>query len=283
VGGASGPPELRQLTETFNGMAAAVDLAMQRQEAFVADASHQLRNPLAALVLRLDGLALGLDEPRREQLRLAREECARLEAILDELLALATAVHVAANPVPVEVGELVTARLAAWQPLADDRQVRLQYADAAACGASVGRALVDPVLISSALDAVLDNAVKFTPPGGRVVISADDDAEAVAITVADSGPGLSPEDLRHIGNRFWRSAASQNIPGSGLGLSIARTLLRTTGAEIAFAAGHPHGLRVTIRMPRVPSQPGPVPPGPPLPPQRREPIPSGSSSGAGHG
>lgn len=271
VGGSSGPIELRQLTETFNGMAAAVDLAMQRQEAFVADASHQLRNPLAALVLRLDALAVGLDEPRREQLRLAREECARLEAILDELLELATAVHVTAHPVPVDVGELVAARLAAWQPLADHRHVHLHRA----IGSPTGRAFVDPVLISSALDAVLDNAVKFTPPGGRVVVSTADDADAARIEVADSGPGLSPEELTQIGNRFWRSPASQNVPGSGLGLAIARTLLRTTGAEITFASRQPHGLRVTIRMPRAQDQPGPPQPGSP-PAHAQPPIPPGS-------
>jgi len=248
VGGASGPVELRRLSTTFNGMAAAVDLAMQRQEAFVADASHQLRNPLAALVLRLDGLAMGLDEPRREQLHLAREECSRLEAILDELLELATAVHVAARPFPVDVADLVSGRVAAWRPMADNRHVHLFQAISTM---PTVWALTDPVLISSALDAVLDNAVKFTPAGGRVAVRVGDDDDTATIEVVDSGPGLSAEDLTHIGDRFWRSAASQNIPGSGLGLSIAHTLLRTTGAEIAFEGASPHGLRVTIRMPRT--------------------------------
>jgi signal transduction histidine kinase len=246
VGGSSGPVELRRLTDTFNGMASAVDLAMQRQEAFVADASHQLRNPLAALVLRLDALAHGLDEPRREQLRLAREESTRLEAILDELLELATAVHVTARRVAVDVAELVIGRIAAWQPMADNRGVRLHRS---VWTAPSRPALVDPVLISSALDAVLDNAVKFTPPAGQVMVGIVEDADTVAIQVRDSGPGLIPEDLMHIGDRFWRSATSQNIPGSGLGLSIAQTLLRATGADITFDAEQPHGLRVTIRMP----------------------------------
>ena len=247
VNGSSGPIELRRLLHTFNGMAAAVDLAMQRQEAFVADASHQLRNPLAALVLRLDALAIGLDPPRREQLHLARDECGRLEAILDELLELATAVHVTARPVPFDLAELVTIRLAAWRPLADDRGVQLAAANPAP---SPTWALADPVLISSALDAVLDNAVKFTPSGGRVAVEVGEADEGAIVTVADTGPGLRPEDLAHIGDRFWRSATSQNIPGSGLGLSIARTLLRTTGAEISFTPVHPHGLRVVLWLPR---------------------------------
>jgi signal transduction histidine kinase len=246
VNQASGPVELRRLIETFNDMAAAVDLAHQRQEAFVADASHQLRNPLAALVLRLDALAVGLDETRQEQLRLAREECGRLEAILDELLELATARHVTARPVRVDVAELVHGRVAAWRPLADARDVRLVESGA---GHGMVWARVDPLLISSALDAVLDNAVKFTPAGGRVTVHTGADGDVAVVEVIDTGPGLSAEELRHIGDRFWRSPASQNVPGSGLGLSIARTLLSATGAEISFATADPHGLRVTLRLP----------------------------------
>jgi signal transduction histidine kinase len=248
IGGTTGPVELRRLSNTFDGMATAVDLAMQRQEAFVADASHQLRNPLAALMLRLDALSIGLDGERREQLRFAREEARRLEAILEELLELATAVHVTARPVPVDLTELLGGRVAAWQPVADSRRVQLFRLG----GTVPGRvANVDPVLISSALDAVLDNALKFTPVGGRVAAHVVEDGDVLAVEVVDSGPGLSADDLTHIGDRFWRSAANQNIPGSGLGLSIARTLLRTTGAEISFAAAQPRGLRVTIRMPRA--------------------------------
>jgi signal transduction histidine kinase len=249
VSGATGPVELRQLSATFNGMAQAVDLAMQRQESFVADASHQLRNPLAALMLRLDALAMGLDEQRREQLRFAREEAGRLGAILDELLELATALHVAARPTMTNIHTLVEARLASWRPLAERSQVTLA-GDADPIGTPVVHALVDPVLISSALDAVLDNAVKFTPAGGRVDVHVHETDAEVQIEVVDTGPGLSEADLHQIGNRFWRSATSQNVPGSGLGLSIARTLLATSGGELAFAAATPHGLRVTLRLPR---------------------------------
>ena len=258
VGGATGPIELRQLSTTFNGMAQAVDLAMQRQEAFVADASHQLRNPLAALVLRLDALAPGVDDAHREQLQFAREEATRLTAILDELLELATAVQVTAAAVTLDVNELVAQRLQAWQPIAFTHHVRL--VDEVTTNPPA-HAYVDPVLVSSALDAVLDNAVKFTPAGGAVTTSTTHSREYVDITIEDTGPGLDAEDLTHVGARFWRSAASQNVPGSGLGLSIARTLLATTGASISFATAHPHGLRVTIRLPTTrPADPSPASP-----------------------
>ncbi len=255
VGAPTGPVELRRLAATFDGMAQAVEGAMQRQEAFVADASHQLRNPLVALVLRLEAFGVGLDDSRREQLDLAREEATRLGAILDELLELATATHVPAARLVVDVGELVRQRLQAWQPLADHRSVRLHApatpggpATPATPGAPV-EALVDAALVASALDAVLDNAVKFSPAGGSVAVRLVSEATGVRIDVVDTGPGLTGDDLAHIGDRFWRSPANQNVPGCGLGLSIARALLDATGATLSFATAAPSGLHVTLHLP----------------------------------
>jgi signal transduction histidine kinase len=247
VDATTGPVELRRLAATFNGMAQAVELAMQRQEAFVADASHQLRNPLMALVLRLEALGMNLDEEQRRQLEPAREEATRLGVILDELLELATALHLAARPAAIDVGLLVRARLDAWQPVADRGAVRLR---GPANGVPL-TGLADPALIASALDSVLDNAVKFSPPGGEVAVDLAGEAATVRIDVVDAGPGLSEDDLAHIGDRFWRSTAHQNVPGCGLGLSIARALLDATGGSLSFARVTPHGLHVTLRLPRA--------------------------------
>lgn len=246
VGADRGPVELRRLGTSFNQMANAVEGAMERQRAFVADASHQLRNPLSALLLRLDALGVGLDTVQREELDLVRDEAGRLVEILDELLDLATAHHVRADPVEVDLTALVTGRLDAWQPMGDRRGVRLDLR-----AATRDHALVDPVLFGSALDAVLDNAVKFSPPGGRVEVAVVRDGTEVRVDVRDEGPGLSTEELSRLGDRFWRSASSQNIPGSGLGLSIARTLLDATGGDLRFAAAPGHGLRVSLSAPRV--------------------------------
>lgn len=249
VAATTGPVELRRLAATFNGMAQAVELAMQRQEAFVADASHQLRNPLMALVLRLEALGMNLDDTQRRQLEPAREEATRLGVILDELLELATALHIAAQPDVIDVSRLVRARLDAWRPLADRRPVRLR-GPGQAPGASI-MALADPILVSSALDSILDNAVKFSPVDGEIEVLLAEDATTVRIDVIDAGPGLSEADLAHIGDRFWRGTANQNIPGCGLGLSIARALLDATGGALVFATVVPHGLHVTLRLPRA--------------------------------
>ena len=250
VGVNQGPDELRRLATSFNGMAQAVEQAMERQAAFVTDASHQLRNPLAALTLRLEALDVGIDEANREELSLVREEAARLSVILDELLDLATAQHVQAEPLVVDVVDLVTVRDDAWQPIARRAGVGLRYPTAGEL-----LALVDPALVGSALDAVLDNAVKFSPAGGRVDVDVVVDGGELRVDVTDEGPGLGVDELDRIGDRFWRSPASQNVPGSGLGLSIARTLLQGTGGRLGFAAIAGHGLRVSLWLPA----PEPVP------------------------
>jgi signal transduction histidine kinase len=250
VSATQGPEELRRLATTFNGMAQAVEDAMRRQHDFVADASHQLRNPLTALMLRLEGLGVGLDDDRREEFASVQEEAARLRLILDELLDLATAERVRAHPIVVDLEELVTARVDAWRALANRRGVSLRHP-----AASDVRVRTDPALAGTALDAVLDNAVKFSPAGGVVAVEVVAEPESVRIDVVDEGPGLCDEELTRVGDRFWRSPSSTNVPGFGLGLSIARTVLAATGGGLAFAAASPHGLRVSLLLPRATASP----------------------------
>lgn len=145
----------------------------------------------------------------------------------------------------MDLTALVLARVDAWQPLAARRGVRL------ACGTPPpARGWADPIGVGSALDAVLDNAVKFSPADGTVAVTLQVRKHEVAITVADSGPGLTEEELARVGDRFWRSARHQNVDGSGLGLSIARTLLLAGGGSLEFAAAEPTGLAVTLIVPR---------------------------------
>ncbi|WP_329568024.1 sensor histidine kinase [Kitasatospora sp. NBC_01266] len=245
VAPAGGPPELRRLAASFNDMADHVVLALDQQRAFVADASHQLRNPLAALLLRVELLGLELPEQHETELAQVREEGVRLARVLDDLLGLATAEGARPEPEPVDLTALVLARVDAWQPLAARRGVRL------ACGTPPpARGWADPIGVGSALDAVLDNAVKFSPADGTVAVTLQVRKHEVAITVADSGPGLTEEELARVGDRFWRSARHQNVDGSGLGLSIARTLLLAGGGSLEFAAAEPTGLAVTLIVPR---------------------------------
>ncbi|GCD42561.1 sensor histidine kinase [Streptomyces paromomycinus] len=244
VAAASGPPELRRLARSFNEMADNVEEVLEQQRAFVADASHQLRNPLSALLLRIELLALELPDGN-EEIASVRTEGKRLARVLDDLLGLALAEHAAADLQLTDIAALAAERVGSWRPLADDEGVLLSYE-----GQRAVTGWADPVALSSALDALIDNALKFTPAGERVTVGVAPDGETVRITVCDHGPGLTEDELARIGDRFWRSGRHQNVSGSGLGLSITRALLAGGGATLSFAPHRPHGLRVTVVVPR---------------------------------
>lgn len=244
VAEATGPSELRSLAKSFNEMADNVEQSLEQQRAFVADASHQLRNPLSALLLRIELLGLALPEDHAEMASV-REEGKRLAIVLDDLLGLALAEHTVALPQLTDIAALAAERVCAWSPAAAQREVTLTQT-----GSVAVTGWADPVTLSSALDAVVDNAVKFTPPGGLATVAVAARGESVTVTVTDGGPGLTEDELARVGDRFWRSSRHQNVSGSGLGLSIARILLRQAGGSIAFAPNAPHGLRVTVTVPR---------------------------------
>ncbi|MFD8047570.1 ATP-binding protein [Streptomyces chartreusis] len=240
---ASGPPELRRLARSFNEMADNVEDVLEQQRAFVADASHQLRNPLAALLLRIELLAFELPEGN-EEIASVQAEGKRLAQVLDDLLDLALAEHTAADLRLTDVGALAAERVAAWAPTAEAKGVRL----VGNCPPTT--AWADPVALSSALDAVIDNAVKFTPEHESVEVTVTSVGAMSTIEVTDHGPGLTDEEIARIGDRFWRSGRHQNIKGSGLGLSISRALLSAGGGTISYGHHEPRGLRVTVTVPR---------------------------------
>ncbi|MFD4955438.1 sensor histidine kinase [Streptomyces sp. NPDC058451] len=246
VAAAGGPPELRRLARSFNEMADNVEDVLEQQRAFVADASHQLRNPLSALLLRIELLALELPQ-NNEEIASVRTEGKRLAQVLDDLLDLALAEHAEPDLRLIDIGELAAERVAAWAPAAEAKGVRL----AGDCPATT--AWADPVALSSALDAVIDNAVKFTPDGESVEVTVSFNRDTSTVVVADHGPGLTDEEIARVGDRFWRSGRHQNIQGSGLGLSISRALLAAGGGSISYArhrVEEPRGLRVTVTVPR---------------------------------
>ncbi|MER5730446.1 HAMP domain-containing sensor histidine kinase [Streptomyces sp. NPDC002138] len=245
VAAGGGPPELRRLARSFNEMADNVEEVLEQQRAFVADASHQLRNPLAALLLRIELLALELPEGN-EEIASVRTEGKRLTQVLDDLLDLALAEHASAEISLTDIGELTGERVAAWRPLAEEKGVRLTEE-----GRTAVTGWADPIALSSALDAVIDNALKFTPAGEEVRVSVTAEARSVLVTVADRGPGLTEEELARVGDRFWRSGRHQNVKGSGLGLSISRALLAAGGGSLSYETNPPHGLRVTVTVPRT--------------------------------
>ncbi|MFI8344789.1 ATP-binding protein [Streptomyces sp. NPDC085639] len=243
----TGPPELRHLRQHFNTMAQAMADSIGRQRDFVADASHQLRNPLATLVLQLENVephiapGPGLTEHSR-----ALDEAERLEELLDGLLALARVESGTAELDDQDVARAVRDRVTAWEPVFGAAGVEL-----VATGLAEGlRARALPDAAGRILDALLDNAAKFVPHGRRVEVHTAYAPDGCAVVrVADDGPGVPEEQLALLLRRFARAPQHQNVPGSGLGLAIAEEIARISGGRLAVSGNEPHGLVVELRLP----------------------------------
>jgi signal transduction histidine kinase len=240
-----GPPELRRLTRTFNEMARSVTDAMQRQRDFVAQASHQLRNPLTALMLRVESLQEFLaDAAGRTELELAIEETGRLGRILDGLLALARAEQGRHEIVVVDAAMAASDRVTAWLPVAAQRGIALTRQGSERAGA-----LAVPTAIDQALDALIDNALKFCEPGCEVRVEVHAQDDVVDIHVIDNGPGLADDARVHATQRFWRASTAGSVEGSGLGLPIAAVLAEASGGTLDLRAAKPQGLDARLRFP----------------------------------
>ncbi|PPK62235.1 HAMP domain-containing sensor histidine kinase [Actinokineospora auranticolor] len=245
VGDEHGPPELRKLSRSFDRMATSVGDTLAAQRAFVADASHQLRNPLTALKLRLVNLEGHVDTEADDHRVAAAAEADRLKRILDELLALARAENSRGELVPTDVDEVVDERVADWRVVAAARDITLDVDGAVA----PVRALAPARSVDGILDALLDNALKFTDPGSQVLVAVEVVGDRVRLSVRDHGPGLRQDELERATDRFWRSNSHQNVPGSGLGLAIVSRVIAHAGGELRLELPDGGGLRVTVELP----------------------------------
>lgn len=241
----TGPPELRSMIQMFNRMAGEIERVLSRQQEFALNASHELRNPLSALLMRVEYLATGLGDEWDDDVEAMREEGRRLTRILDTLLRLAQGGRGDAAFSAVDVTRLVQSRMEAWQQVAAGQGMTFRL--------DTDRpvlSITDGMVVEGALDAVIDNAVKFSPPGSTVELDVKETAEGCEIVVRDHGPGVAEEELDRITDRFWRSAGEQNTPGSGLGLAIASDLMASVNGHVRVSAAEGGGLEVSLSLER---------------------------------
>ncbi|MET9627665.1 HAMP domain-containing sensor histidine kinase [Lentzea sp. NPDC006480] len=232
-----GPPELRRLARSFNTMVDVVGKALNRQRAFVADASHQLRNPLASLRLAVDNLSPHVEgEHGQEAHQIAVEEAEEMGRVLDTLLA-ATRLDSARKTEPVEIDQLLVTHKPSWQALAKKSGVDLKIEIPA------GLTMQEPPGgLGSVLDELVSNALRLA------------NATEVRITgrpgelhVVDNGDGLSDSEREQALQRFWRATKHQNIAGTGLGLAICAELIESAGGELTLHDAGP-GLDVKVAL-----------------------------------
>jgi signal transduction histidine kinase len=250
---AQGPPEVRRLARNFNGMAGRLESLVHGNRATMADVSHQLRTPLAALRLRLDVLTQDTDPDTAAELAGAQHEIARLSHLVDGLLALARAENVLVEPVRVRVDQVIEDRVAAWRPVAEEREVDLRPSCIGPVPAMLGEGHLEQVL-----DNLLANALDAVPAGGHVEVNAATGGDGARVVVSDDGPGMTPRQQEMAFRRFVSSTPG----GAGLGLAIVHRLVTSNGGSAAQSDTPGGGLTVTVTLPVEPPErarrPGPV-------------------------
>lgn len=232
-----GPPELRALARSFNQMAERLGGLLEQQRRFASDASHQLRTPLTALRLRIEGLRESM-KPRGKNLErfdAIEDEIGRLSRLIDGLLALGRAGSSSAAIEEVDASTIVRERVEGWQLLAEEASRTL-----------IGevetniRVRALPTAIEQILDVYLDNALSLTPEDGTITVTLRSERDLATLTVEDEGPGVSKEVAERAFDRFWRGQS--HYEGSGLGLAIVKQLADASGATVSLAtSGHGPG------------------------------------------
>jgi signal transduction histidine kinase len=241
--------ELGRLCATFDRLLDRLETAFDRERRFSADASHELRTPLTVMRAEVE-LALLRDRDAgayRATLGRLRLETQRLEALIESLLLTARRDTGLSDARPITLADVAAQATARMEPIAALREIELLVE-------RLGEpaALADPTLLESALVALLDNAIRHTPPGGLVrIIVAARDARA-SIAVIDGGSGFSEAALANAAERFWRDDEARSGGGTGLGLAIVRTIVERHGGTIALRNGHAGGAIVELTFPALP-------------------------------
>ena len=241
-----GPPETRHLASTFNDMAGRLEALIGSHRTLVADISHQLRTPLAALRLRLELLHDDVDSTAAGELDGALGEISRLSRLVDGLLAVARAEHTEPAPVTVDLAQLVRERVAIWSPLAQERHIQLLTSSGPTSVAAT------PGHLEQVLDNLLANALDVTPDEGQITVSTRQHHDRVRLEVIDSGPGMTPAQRAEAFRRFWTQPADSpsrdSTSSSGLGLAIVHRLVTVDGGTIRLTNIPGLGLAVQIDL-----------------------------------
>ena len=237
-------PEVAPMTRELNALLERLRVALETQRRFTADAAHELRSPLTALQMQLDLVErAATPEAARQAIAGLRSAMRRAARLVDQLLTMARLDPDAAAEtfVPVDLAAVAASVAADSEPLAEAKRVELRLGEM-----QPATVRGQPSALHALVRNLVDNALRYTPEGGRVTVAVRD----ATIQVEDTGPGIPAAERERVLDRFYRMPGS-SAEGSGLGLAIVRQVAQAHGAELSLAEGEGgHGLRVVVRFPR---------------------------------
>jgi two-component system OmpR family sensor kinase len=246
------PLEVQPLVRALNGLLQRLATALDTQKAFVADAAHELRTPLAAVQIQTQLVARATDDATRsEALADLQAGVTRATRLAEQLLALARSEpdgHTQAQTQVIDLHALLEDCVMAYAPLAQQRGVDLGIESSEAASVT-GNADALRVMFNN----LVDNATKYTPRGGRVDVSLTVEAGHPVVRISDSGPGIPPAERERVFDRFYRAGASADrartdVSGSGLGLAIVRRIALQHDASVTLGEAPAGGLEVSVRF-----------------------------------
>jgi heavy metal sensor kinase len=244
--------EIDQLATTFNEMLDRIQTLLTEIKEMSENIAHDLRSPIARIrELAEVTLTTGKSLDEYESMAASTvEECDRLLDMINTMLFISKTEAGVEKPsrTEVDIAALIASACAIFEPIAEDKNVMLR------CEAPKKQVVFgDARMLQRMLSNILDNAVKYTPPGGRVEISLSETERDIVITIADTGVGISEADLPRIFERFYRGDQSRSEPGTGLGLSLARAVARAHGGDITVTSVQNQGSTFIITLPKSPS------------------------------
>jgi signal transduction histidine kinase len=243
----AGPAEVRRLAETFNRMVRRVQEAQQSQRDLVANVSHELKTPLTSIQgftqAILDGV-LQTPEEIHQAAQVIFDESSRMSRLVQDLVALARLESGAADlqRAPLDLTALLQGVAEKFRPQVAQAGLRLRV-DLEALPWGMG----DADRLAQVFSNLVDNAIKYSPPGAEIVLQARQKDAAVEVRVADSGPGVKPADRERIFQRFYQSDGAR--PGMGLGLAITRQIVLAHGGAIRVEPGAQGGSVFVVTLP----------------------------------
>jgi signal transduction histidine kinase len=241
--------EIGELTQAFNSMSRTVSQANQLRKQMTADIAHDLRTPLTVIAGYIESMQEGVLEPTPERLEIIRSEIERLQRMVEDLrtLSRADAGELTLLRQPIAPRALLERVAAVYAHAAGRKEIRLEVNAAE----GLPEVDVDEARMVQVLSNLLDNALRYTPPGGTITLAAAPAENGVNLCVQDTGPGIASEDLPRVFERFYRADKSRAEAdgASGLGLAIARALVAAHGGEIRAESAPGQGTKMSILLP----------------------------------